>query len=267
MATLKSGSTGAQVAALQQQLRLRGFDPGPMDGNFGAPTEAAVQAFQQSVGLEADGVAGPNTIAALKMPSITSNVTSGSVAPLFPGTPQANIQFHLPFVLESLLNAQLADKNMVLMALATIRAEAASFQPIEEFQSSFNTLPGGPPFARYDDRADLGNQGPPDGALFKGRGFVQLTGRANYTHYSSLLGLGAQLVDNPDLANDPEIAARLLAAFLKDKESRIRSALAANDLPTARKLVNGGTHGLVDFTDAFQRGQAQLPDPVRVQTS
>ena len=266
MATLKSGSTGAQVAALQQQLRQRGFNPGQIDGKFGAPTEVAVQAFQQSVGLEADGVAGPNTIAALKMPSITSNVTAENVIPLFPGTPPVNIRFHLPFVLESLLNAQIADKDMVLMALATIRAEASSFQPIDESQSSFNTLPGGPPFARYDNRADIGNQGPPDGALFKGRGFVQLTGRANYTHFSNLLGLGTQLVDNPDLANDPDIAARLLAAFLKGKESRIRSALAANDLATARKLVNGGTHGLADFADAFQRGQPLIPDLVQVQT-
>jgi peptidoglycan L-alanyl-D-glutamate endopeptidase CwlK len=94
-----------------------------------------------------------------------------------------------------------------------------------------------------------------------------LTGRTNYTHFSSLLGLGTQLVENPDLANDPDIAARLLAAFLKDKENRIRSALAANDLATARKLVNGGTHGLADFTDALQRGQALVPGNVQVRMS
>jgi peptidoglycan L-alanyl-D-glutamate endopeptidase CwlK len=201
------------------------------------------------------------------MPSVTSNVTAELVAPLFPGTPRVNIQFHLPFVLKSLLDAQLADKSMVLMALGTIRAETASFQPIDEFESTYNTPPGGPPFALYDNRADLGNRGPTDGADFKGRGLVQLTGRANYTHFSNVLGLGTQLVENPDLANDPDIAAQLLAAFLKDKEGRIRSALTANDLPTARKLVNGGTHNLADFTDAFHRGRGLIPDPVQVHTS
>jgi peptidoglycan L-alanyl-D-glutamate endopeptidase CwlK len=201
------------------------------------------------------------------MPLVTSNVTADLVAPLFPATPRVNIQFHLPFVLKSLLNAQLADKSMVLMALGTIRAETASFEPIDEFESPFNTPPGGPSFALYDNRADLGNRGPTDGADFKGRGFVQLTGRANYTHFSNALGLGTQLVDSPDLANDPDIAARLLAAFLKDKENRIRSALAANDLATARKLVNGGTHNLADFTDALQRGQALIPNDVQVHTS
>jgi peptidoglycan L-alanyl-D-glutamate endopeptidase CwlK len=93
-----------------------------------------------------------------------------------------------------------------------------------------------------------------------------LTGRANYAHFSDALGLGTQLVDNPDLASDPDIAAQLLAAFLKDKESRIRSGLAANDLAAAQKLVNGGTHGLAGFADAFQRGQGLVPDPVHVQT-
>lgn len=266
MAAIKLGSTGSQVVALQQQLLQRGFDPGEINGSFGPPTEAAVRGFQQSIGLEPDGVVGPNTVAALNMPSVTSNVTVDSVSPMFPGTARVNIQFHLPYVLKSLLDVQLVDKTMILMALATIRAETASFLPIEEFQSSYNTPPGGPPFALYDNRADLGNLGPPDGELFKGRGFVQLTGRANYTHFSNVLSRGTQLVDNPDLAGDPEVAAQLLAAFLKDKEDRIRLALARNDLATARKLVNGGTHGLADFTDAFQRGQGQIPEPVQVQT-
>ena len=267
MPPLKLGSSGPRVTELQQLLQQHGFDQGAVDGQFGPGTEAALQAFQRSVGLADDGVAGPNTIAALKMPSITSNVTADLVAPLFPGTPKVNIQFHLPFVLKSLLDASLADKSMVLMALGTIRAETASFQPIDEFQSPYNTPPGGPPFALYDNRADLGNRGPTDGKDFKGRGFVQLTGRANYTQFSSVLGLGTQLVDDPDLANDPDIAARLLAAFLKDKEDRIRSALAANNMASARKLVNGGTHDLASFEDAYRRGQALVPDDVQVHAS
>jgi len=267
MAVLQLGSSGATVTALQQRLQQRGFDPGAITRQFGAETQAAVRAFQNSVGLSADGVAGPNTIAALAMPSVTSNVTLDMVAQMFPATPRVNIQFHLPFVLKALLDAALADRSMVLMALGTIRAETASFLPISEFQSRFNTSEGGQPFDKYDDRVDLGNHGPPDGAAFKGRGFVQLTGRANYTQFSNAIGLGDQLVQNPDLANDPEIAARLLAAFLGAKQDQIRQALQANNLATARKLVNGGTHGLPDFEDAYQRGQGLIPDPVQVQAA
>ena len=73
----------------------------------------------------------------------------------------SNIQTHLPIVLQALIDADIADKNMVLMALGTIRAETAGFVPISEGISHFNTDPGSHPFNRYDNREDLGNQGPP----------------------------------------------------------------------------------------------------------
>jgi peptidoglycan L-alanyl-D-glutamate endopeptidase CwlK len=67
------------------------------------------------------------------------------------------------------------------------------------------------------------------------------------------------LVTNPELANDPEVAATLLARFLGDRENPIREALAANDLATARHLVNGGSHGLDRFADTFNRGMQLIP--------
>ncbi len=63
--TLRTGSSGAEVKALQQTLARAGFDPGPLDGAFGAKTERAVKAFQRANGLEADGVVGKLTRAAL----------------------------------------------------------------------------------------------------------------------------------------------------------------------------------------------------------
>ena len=264
MTILKLGAAGPLVTAMQQRLQRCGFDPGEINGQFGATTQSALQAFQRSVGLQSDGVAGPNTVAALQMPAVRSNVTPETVQQIFPNTPPLNVRFHLPFVLKGLRNAQLADKSMVLMALATIRAETEAFQPIDEFVSPSNTAPGSQPFGLYDNRQDLGNTGPPDGALFRGRGFVQLTGRANYQQIGKAIGLGDQLVENPDLANDPDVAARILAAFLLSKAAGIRRALEAGDLPAARKLVNGGTHGLANFQDAFQRGQTLIPDPVNI---
>jgi peptidoglycan L-alanyl-D-glutamate endopeptidase CwlK len=148
---------------------------------------------------------------------------------------------------------------MVLMALSTIRAETAGFEPISEGVSHYNTSPGGQPFDLYDHRTDLGNVGPPDGASYKGRGFVQLTGRTNYQIHGEAIGMGTQLVDQPELANDPEIAARLLASFLKREEAAIRTALAGGDLATARKLVNGGSHGLGAFSEAYQTGDGLIP--------
>ena len=51
---------------------------------------------------------------------------------------------------------------------------------------------------------------------------------------------------------------QLLATFLKDKERQIKEALVENDLPRARKLVNGGSNGLDRFEDAFKRGASIL---------
>jgi putative chitinase len=193
----------------------------------------------------------------LLIPDITVEIATRMI----PHAPRANIESNLPFVLHALVAPELADKPMTLMALATICAETGSFLPISEGQSHFNTSPGGHPFDRYDSRADLGNLGPPDGERFRGRGFIQLTGRSNYALHSTAIGLGDRLIENPDLANDPGIAARLLASFLKTHEERIRAALAAGDLREARRLVNGGSHGLDAFTSAYNTGLALLTPP------
>jgi murein DD-endopeptidase MepM/ murein hydrolase activator NlpD len=60
------GAAGWDVAALQFLLQTRGFGPGAIDGGFGPSTSAAVVGFQTSVGLGADGVAGPLTLHALQ---------------------------------------------------------------------------------------------------------------------------------------------------------------------------------------------------------
>jgi putative chitinase len=264
MATLRRGSSGPDVKKLQEQLQARGFSPGQIDSNFGGGTEAALVAFQNSEGLLADGAAGPKTLARLGLaavedaPTAIPGVTVAVVSEMFPSTPIGNIKTNLPSVLDALVGTHLNDKPMVLMALATIRAETESFQPIAEGQSRFNTSPNGHPFDLYDNRKDLGNLGPPDGASFRGRGFVQLTGRANYFRYGEAIGIGDQLVKTPDLASNPSVAGQLLAAFLAGHEVAIKQALLEDDLKTARKLVNGGSNGLDRFMDAYTIGNRLL---------
>jgi peptidoglycan L-alanyl-D-glutamate endopeptidase CwlK len=251
------------VVLVQERLKALGFPPGAIDGDFGPGTAAAVKAFQLSERLLADGVVGARTAAALGFgPEVAPphpempDITVAGVAHMFPATPLDNIKRNLPPVLSALAAQHLTALDIVLMALATIRAETEGFVPISEGRSRFNTSPGGRPFDLYDRRADLGNRGPPDGQTFRGRGFVQLTGRANYARIGRLLGLGDQLVNDPERANDPETAAAILAAFIKDKEVAIKTALLEDDLRAARRLVNGGSHGLDRFTDAYRIGQA-----------
>jgi peptidoglycan hydrolase-like protein with peptidoglycan-binding domain len=74
-AVLSRGARGATVADLQSRLKAAGFDPGGVDGDFGPQTRTAVIAFQQANGLNADGVVGPKTWAALGAASTTPTTT------------------------------------------------------------------------------------------------------------------------------------------------------------------------------------------------
>src|SRR3954452_23519685 len=79
MPVLKQGSSGPDVQDLQQKLKDLGFDPNGVDGNFGPGTKAAVVAFQQSKGLQADGLAGPATLAALQAATAGTPTGGGAV--------------------------------------------------------------------------------------------------------------------------------------------------------------------------------------------
>ncbi|MDB5868985.1 MAG: peptidase, partial [Polaromonas sp.] len=226
-----------------------------------ADAEAAVRRWQAGVGLVADGVMGPHCLAVLglRQPGeLAVALTLDSVRRLFPATKPANISRYLPYVAAALEVAGLTDRPMICAALGTIRAESEGFVPIAEMPSQFNTVPGGAPFSAYDNpKKHLGNNQPGDGARFKGRGFVQLTGRANYEKYGPILGI--DLAAKPDLANAPEIAALLLARFLADRADAMRKALATGSYAAARKLVNGGSHGLERFREVFTLADAIWP--------
>src|SRR2546423_13317782 len=87
MPTLKQGSSGPDVIILQKRLKDLGFDPGEPDGRFGPGTTAAVIAFQQSPGLSADGIVGPNTAAALQPNSGRADSSGGGGQPAGPRSP------------------------------------------------------------------------------------------------------------------------------------------------------------------------------------
>jgi predicted chitinase len=100
----------------------------------------------------------------------------------------------------------------------------------------------------YGGRSDLGNSIKGDGYKFRGRGFIQLTGRANYAAASKALGIN--LVDNPDLATDPAVAAKI-ATWFHQKNKSLVNASRSGDIRSARKLVNGGLNGIDDVSKKF----------------
>lgn len=120
--------------------------------------------------------------------------------------------------------------------LATARHETAfTYQPIEERGSERY-------FAKYEYRKSLGNTEPGDGLKYRGRGYCQITGRRNYTMFQERMGI--PLLDNPDLALDPRVAATIILDGMingiftgKPLGKYVRKD--RKDYLNARRVVNG----------------------------
>ncbi|MEZ5932674.1 MAG: LysM peptidoglycan-binding domain-containing protein [Alphaproteobacteria bacterium] len=115
--------------------------------------------------------------------------------------------------------------------------------------------------AAYEGRRDLGNTQPGDGVRFKGRGYVQITGRANYQDWSNRLGV--DLVGNPERAEDPDIAAQILVRGMKDGTftgRRLDDYINASgtDFRNARRTVNGTDRAdlIAGYAQDFDRALA-----------
>lgn len=114
--------------------------------------------------------------------------------------------------------------------MAQVMHESGGLQEMKELSSG----------KQYEGRSDLGNIKSGDGRRYKGRGFIGLTGRNNYKKYGDMLGI--DLVNNPELASDPEIALAIAAAYWKD--NGLNRLADKNDIKGITKKINGGYNGL-----------------------
>ncbi|MGL4964952.1 MAG: glycoside hydrolase family 19 protein [Inquilinus sp.] len=124
----------------------------------------------------------------------------------------------------------------------------------------FNTLVeygGRSYFRRYDGRGDLGNVQPGDGYRYRGRGFLQTTGRANYKAAAKASSI--DLVANPDLAAEPDTAVQIAVVYWVTRH--VAAAAQRDDAEAVTRLINGGLNGLADRLAALARAKAAFPDP------
>ncbi|HEY9898914.1 MAG TPA: LysM peptidoglycan-binding domain-containing protein [Pantanalinema sp.] len=152
------------------------------------------------------------------------------------GVPLENVQQYWPHIAKAMEDAGIHEPEAMVALLATVKVETGSFEPISEYASG----------QAYEGRSDLGNTEPGDGPRFKGRGFIQLTGRANYREYGEKLGI--DLEHNPDLALDPSVSAKILVQYFQDRN--IPEKAVAGNWEGVRRAVNGGLNGWNAFSDA-----------------
>ena len=248
---------GPAVKELQRELAALGYSL-DADGVFGPATDAAVKQFQSDHQLEVDGVVGPATQAVLaarprrRLSVVPSQFPlSAAEIALICGAPRANIEQHWPAICKALAEHGLDDVPSTIAAVATIATEVSSFLPINEFGNTgyFTRM--------YEGRKDLGNTHPGDGARYHGRGFIQLTGRANYRSYGAKLGV--PLEQNPELALRPDVAAKVLASYFEERG--IAALAARGDWKGVRRAVNGGLNGWDRFSGLVEKLEAAAAAP------
>ncbi len=146
---------------------------------------------------------------------------------------------------QALKDVGLGEPKYLRYALATIHAEhSGKFSTQQEIPRNKDK-----PFHEYDGRKDLGNTEPGDGARFCGRGYVQITGRWNYTHYAKLTGIPFD--KDPGLAMETKNAAAIMASFMKENVRQISSAIARRDVEDMRRVINPKLNGLGRFREAY----------------
>ena len=89
----------------------------------------------------------------------------------------------------------------------------------------------------------VGNQGGEDGWIYRGRGLNQLTGKKNYERLGNMIGMGDKLVQNPELVNKPEVAAKIAIAFLTKNKSSIPNFTSKEEAAEYFADINAGGSG------------------------
>lgn len=133
--------------------------------------------------------------------------------------------------------------------LAQLLHESGRFRYLRELASG----------RAYEGRTDLGNVRAGDGPRYKGRGWIQITGRANYRKYGALLGL--PLEEEPELAATEEHAAFIAGAYWQQRG--LNDLADRDDLLTITRRINGGLNGLADRRTCLAHARAvlSLDDP------
>jgi putative chitinase len=265
---LRLGSTGNDVVKLQEKLGL------VADGNFGPMTDRAVRAWQSANGLKVDGIVGPMTWNAIMNSSVPQS-TSGLDINKLKGVIPDGVISQIPDVME-----KYSINTPVRLAhfLAQCGHESGGFRIVTEnlnysaqglmtiFKRYFPTQELANQYARqpekianfvYANRMSNGTPSSGDGWRFRGRGYIQLTGRDNYTSFNRMVP--EDILTNPDLVATkyPLLSA---AWFWNSRNlNNMADGGATNDVVTTiTRRVNGGVNGLQDRIDHFVKYHSLL---------
>lgn len=158
----------------------------------------------------------------------------------------------LPAFSQFLREADCTTVDRIAMAVAQLGHESGGLKYSQEIADG----------SQYEGRHDLGNTQPGDGRRFKGRGWIQVTGRSNFTqcsrwaHQRGLVPTSTFFVDNPDALASDEYVGIGPTWYWTTARPQLNEASDRGDLVWATKLINGGTNGLDDRRRRYQKALA-----------
>lgn len=263
---LKKGSTGDDVKKLQEKLGLSA------DGNFGPGTEAKVKEWQSANGLTADGVVGNGTWAKMfdgqpSQPAITIPASNFNLERLKGHVPD-EVLAQIP---DTAVKFNITNNLRLAHFLAQCGHESGGFKTVREnlnysadglvkifgkyfpngLNQSYAKQPEKIANRVYASRMGNGDESSGDGYKFRGRGFIQLTGKTNYESFDKKVD--EDILSNPDL-----VASKyplMSAAFFFDSNKLWAICDQGSTDEVVKKVtlkVNGGTIGLPQRIEEFK---------------
>ena len=268
---LKIGSKGEDVKKLQAKLGTTA------DGSFGPGTEKLVKEWQVANGLTADGIVGSGTWS--KMFGETTQpvqvVKEDVVIPTSSEFKLQNLKGHVPDAVitqipDTAKKFNITNPLRLAHFLAQCGHESGGFKSVSEnlnysadglkkifgkyfpgnLNESYAKQPEKIASRVYGSRMGNGDESTGEGFKFRGRGYIQLTGKQNYTNFAKFIG--EDTVSNPDLVATKYPLAS--AAFFFDSNKLWSICDKGSDVATVTavtKRVNGGTIGLPDRIKHF----------------
>lgn len=178
----------------------------------------SIKNLQKSLGVDDDGIVGRGTLTALFKKLGASQARAEELAL------SANVHMRTYKILEN--------EQRLAHFIAQLAHESGNFRYMEEIASG----------AAYEGRKDLGNTEKGDGTRYKGRGPIQLTGRANYRKYGRALGIDFE--SNPQIVALPSIGMLVACKYWAD--NKLNELADKDDINLITLRINGGYNGLAD---------------------
>lgn len=174
--------------------------------------------LRTALGVAPDGIVDQNAYCALFVRFGANPTRAGELAL------SANVHFPAFGVMDNPLR--------LAHFMAQLAHESGGFRYMEEIASG----------AAYEGRKDLGNVIPGDGKRYKGRGPIQLTGRANYKRFGGICGIDFE--NHPELPALPSIGLHVALLYWRDRN--LNALADKDDLEGITRKINGGLNGLTD---------------------